>query len=71
MKQENQSLINENETLKMKIDELNEQVCERESTVGKLSSELHQLETNCQVVSGISKHESEFPVDETRSFISF
>lgn len=59
MKQESQSLKNENETLKMKIDELNEQVCERESTEGKLSSELHQLETRCQYLETLlHDHES-------------
>lgn len=36
MKQENQSLKNGNETLKMKINELNEQLCDRDSKVSKL-----------------------------------
>lgn len=57
MKQENQNL--KNETLKIEIAELNKQRRERESTVSKLSTELHQLETSCQYLETLlHAHES-------------
>lgn len=47
---------------------MNEQVCERESTVGKLSSELHQLETSCQYLATLL-HDHE--CDRAKTNIAF
>ena len=48
IRRENRRLENENETLKMKITNLNEQLDDKESTVCKLKTDLHELDTSCQ-----------------------
>ena len=48
IRRENRRLENENETLKMKITNLNEQLDDKESTVCKLKTDLHELDTSCK-----------------------
>ena len=67
IRRENRRLEKENETLKMKITNLNEQLDDKESTVCKLKTDLHELDPSCQYLETLLHDNEKLVVFDTDS----